>query len=62
MCEETEELPDCPELAQWYRAKHVPAEWVETLPMLTHASQFDTYVLRFWHELRFGRTLAASNP
>jgi hypothetical protein len=42
MCEETEELPDCPELAQRYRANHVPAEWVEMLPMLTHASQFDT--------------------
>lgn len=31
------------------------------LRMLTHASQFDTYLLRFWHELSFGRTLAASN-
>ena len=27
--------------------------------MLTHTSQFDTYLLRFWHGLRFGRTIAA---
>src|SRR5258706_13630313 len=62
MFEETEGLPDCPELAQRYRTKHVPPKRVETLPMLTHTSQFDTYLLRFWHGLRFGRTLAASNP
>src|SRR5882672_6496025 len=61
MFEETEGLPDCPELAQRYRTKHVPPKRVETLPMLTHTSQFDTYLLRFWHGLRFGRTLAASD-
>ena len=59
MFEETEGLPDCSELAQRYRTKHVPPKRVETLPMLTHASQFDTYLLRFWHGLRFGRTIAA---
>ncbi len=61
MFEETEGLPDCPELAQRYRTKDVPPKRVETLPMLTHTSQFDTYLLRFWHGLRFGRTLAASD-
>jgi hypothetical protein len=49
MFEETGELRDRPELAQRYRTEHVPTEWVEMLPMRTHASQFDTYLLRFWH-------------
>jgi hypothetical protein len=53
MCEETEELPDWPEPTQGSRTKRDPAEWVEMLPMLTWASQFDTYPLRFWHRVAF---------
>src|ERR1700680_4128306 len=49
MFEKTEELISCPGSTQLLDRWDVPRQWVETLQLLTQASQFGTSIWRIWH-------------
>ena len=49
MFEKTEELIRCPGLTQLLDWCGLPRQWVESLQLLTQASQSGTYIWRIWH-------------